>query len=142
MRNARTVERGADVDPHPAVSGLLANLHASNRLEIEDQAIVNRGRANGAKGRDAGVDIVGPEAEQVCVSRRPMRVAVPQGEQQRAFEQVVRRMFGDRQAVQQTLQSVARQDEVEVFFRGVRQLLQAPPNGCRNVAAHATMLSR
>src|SRR4051794_13101757 len=67
------------------------------------------------------------------------RLAVPQREEQRALEDELRRVLGARQAVQQPLDAVARQDQVEVFLSGVRVLLEPGPDRRGTIGSHAVM---
>ena len=57
-----------------------------------------------------------------------MRLAVPQGEEQRTLKDELRRVLGGRQAVQQSLDAVLSQDQVEVFLRRVSVLLEPGPD--------------
>lgn len=142
QRDARTIQLRLQVDSHAAITRLLADHRALDRTRIERDAILHLDPADLAERRHGGVDVVRAEPQQVRIARRPMRLVVPQRKQQRTLEQVVGGMRRDRQPVQQPLQSIVGQRQVEILLRGIGALLQAGPDGGREVAADAVTLSR
>jgi hypothetical protein len=97
---ARAVEGGTQIDAYAAVAGVLANRGACGRLGDEHDAVVHRDAADGSKDADQRGHVVGAEPQQVGVACRPVRLAIPELEQQRALEQEVRCVLGDGQPVQ------------------------------------------
>lgn len=72
---AGTVERGAQVDAHAAITGALANRGARNRIGGEYDAVIHRDAADGSKDADQRGHVVRPVPQQICVARRSMRLA-------------------------------------------------------------------
>lgn len=64
--------------------------------------------------------VVGAETEQIGVACRAMRLAVPEGKEQRALEDELVGVLGDCQAIKHPFDAVAREDEVEVLLRRSR----------------------
>jgi hypothetical protein len=101
---ARAVEGGAQIDAHAAVACVLADGSARDRIGVEHDAVVHRDAADGSEDANERSHVIGAEPQQIGVACRPVRLAVPELEQQRALEQKVRCVLRDRQPVQQTFQ--------------------------------------
>jgi hypothetical protein len=61
------------------------------------------------------VAVDGSESQEVGVPRRPVREIEPQVEKQRTLQQVMVASRRDREAIQEPLEPVARQDEIEIL---------------------------
>ncbi len=78
---------------------------ARNRFGIEGDAVIHSDRDDFPEVRDEYVAVGGAEAEQVSVARRAMRLVVPKGKEQGAFQQEPVGVAGRRHATQQPFQS-------------------------------------
>ena len=114
---------------------------ARDRLGVEHDAVVHCDAADGSEDADQRGHVVGAEAQQVGVACRPVRLVVPELEQQRALEQEVRCVLGDGQPVQQAFQAVPGQGQVEVLLRRVGVLLEPGADRRGAVGGHAVMAS-
>ena len=95
QRDARAVELGQEVDPHPAVASLLADFRSLDRGGTEPDPVFHRDPADFAEGGHDRVDVIGAKAQQVGIARRPVRQVIPDRKQQCALEQEVVRVDGE-----------------------------------------------
>jgi hypothetical protein len=105
---------------------------------VEGDAVVAWDAGDGSEDIDQRVHVVRAEAHQIGVACRAVRLAVPELEEQRALEQEVGCVLGDRQPVQQAFQAVPGQGQVEVLLRRVGVLLEPGTDGCGAVRGHWT----
>jgi poly-beta-hydroxyalkanoate depolymerase len=65
------------------------------------------------------------EAQQVQVARRTVRNSIPSGEKHRTFYDELIAVGALTEAVEQTLEAVARQSHLKIFAAGARSIKQA-----------------
>ena len=142
---AGAFEPGAQIDAHAALSyrlsGVLADRAALDRRGIEDDAVVHCNAGERSENADQRGYVVRAEAQQIGVACRPVRLAVPELEQQRALEQETRCVLKDGKSVEQAFQAVPGQGQVEVLLRRVGVLLQPGADRCSAIGGHAVMAS-
>jgi hypothetical protein len=102
------VERGLQVDPHAAVAGILSDRSDADGCDVEPDPVVDGHRPQRAEHLGQDLRVVGAESEQVRIAGRAMGLAVPQLEEQSAFQDELARMSRGREAIQQPLDAVAR----------------------------------
>ena len=81
------------------------------------------------------------ETQQIGIACRPVRLAVPELEQQCTLEQEVRCVLGDGQSVEQAFQPVPGQGQVEVLLRRVVVLLEPGADRRGAIGGHAVIAS-
>jgi hypothetical protein len=113
--NASRRDASDHLDSHPAVFLILADRPDGQRAHVEHHAVL------GDLERDhLGEDLADPvlariaNTEQVDVARGAMRMAGPQREQRRAFEDEAPLVSGLRQPVEQALVRIPGEQELEV----------------------------
>lgn len=88
------------------------------------------------------VDVVGAEAEQIGVAGGPVRLVIPEGKQQGAFQHELVGVPGHRHPVQEAFQAEVVQQQAVIVAALLRQIEQAGQDRGATPAGHATTVSR